>query len=1595
MTVKEIKVVLSLDDAGFSVKGKSAAEVVKNLELGLNGFTKSADKMETAVADLTKNVQTFGSGFKGLEGTLKAMLGQLQVASSSILRLAENSNAASANAKQLDGSLTPLSKSLSTVSKETETLAAKMAQAQTRMLASREGFAALDKAQTNSAAVAKKTSQEFSESRQAALRAEIESDDRIIAKRESTLLQLRKLEQELNNQALGREVMPARATQDPITGRMVSTKADQAVEADRLRQNATAAGIMAIDTQKSIDGMKQEQVQRRANLALIQEQAAAERTAAAQKAQLDQVASYAGKKNAEEIARIRRAALAESKTAQKEQERGAQDFARLKKTYVDQEVRDRREADAAVRQSARDTAAEQRRLAQETANEQKRQAESVAAIWKGIAQTYAATKIEAGLSKSVGVADQVERAKTQVSALNLPKSEEDALFASAETMSRQLKFISNLDAIHAKMSAIASIGYNNADIIDKTLATAVKASNNLDYLGYSHGDTQSNIRNMYGVAEMRQQTGSATEMNSTFELLQKIIAGTGGKVQTQDMETVLRRLGMGASRISDDGMINLASIVDQFKVAGGNQGGAGGGVSTVGTMIKMFQSYATGKGLSREAIKEFSGAGVLNDAGIDFSKDGAGVLSDAKHAGFKNADLWLKDPVAAMRTIMPKIIEYTQQEKNRGKFYEGRDINDVDAQMTAFTMYLARLGITTTAAQGAVVMGDPRSQERMAHQFGTIKNVKGVDALNDDKEANLGQQWTEVKAQATNIAELIGTSLLPPLKEALTVFQGIIKSTQEFGRNNPAAVQFMSIAAAAGGALLAVKGFKAMFGIVGPLTSAIAGLVSTSTGVSGAMTTASASTSLLTNAFGLGSVASKSWNISVGEAASNVAKSIPLYTQAATAASGIGTKLAATSPVFTTFGAGISSAASVAAGAGARMIAIASSIGSAFLRMIPIIGQLAMLYSLTDWIANLEVGGAKIIDWAFSWGDRFYDSVARVWDKVRSLFASEQGKLVIGAEQAAREAESKARRVAAGIDKSEPSWDQRRAWDAEDARLNADKAERERKAKEKLGNDPTPTVKLGDPNASAKIADALAKGGAKQPRPEHVDPLTRALEQAKGQVESHKAALESLKVGAQTVATIREEVVAELEGKRKAGDFNENHDKNKPVAADNAKYQALIEQTVQLRTLTEQKKALTFANERIAASSLEANDALERLDSGGTAKQTDAFRALSRELARAEERLGAGTTAFKEWQKAKSEALFEQSRAELGNFAADYVDKNAAAQAKLNGTESERIAAELEAAASAEDKKYQMRVDTLEKMRQATVAAILAEGDTNKNAAAEIADINKQALATREAADREYQTRVAIRAEENKRAQEMPIESLARQWSDTTKSLQTAQTSWANNFVDTLTSATMTGKLQFKSFALSVLADIAKIQMQKFAAGLVGMALNAFTGGAMSGGPQIGGTGAGPSAFGVQPGSNFGAVGSGFSSVGAVPFANGGIMTEIGPVALRKYANGGIANTPQLALYGEGSMREAYVPLPDGRTIPVTLKGEQGGGGSSGSPDVAISIVVNQGGEGGDGDKKSTKGDETGAWSKVADRIKDVVREELIGQQRPGGLLYK
>lgn len=135
--------------------------------------------------------------------------------------------------------------------------------------------------------------------------------------------------------------------------------------------------------------------------------------------------------------------------------------------------------------------------------------------------------------------------------------------------------------------------------------------------------------------------------------------------------------------------------------------------------------------------------------------------------------------------------------------------------------------------------------------------------------------------------------------------------------------------------------------------------------------------------------------------------------------------------------------------------------------------------------------------------------------------------------------------------------------------------------------------------------------------------------------------------------------------------------------------------------------------------------------------------------------------------------------------------------------------------------------------------------------------------------------------------------------------IQATFTKAFDGMTDALTQFVMTGKMDFASLALSVIQDITRMIIKW----LIWMA--------------------------IKTAANF----------MGIPFADGGVMTDSGSAPLKTYSTGGIANSPQMAVFGEGSKPEAYVPLPDGRTIPVTMTMPQPTGGSMGNP-AAVGYAI-------------------------------------------------
>lgn len=67
-----------------------------------------------------------------------------------------------------------------------------------------------------------------------------------------------------------------------------------------------------------------------------------------------------------------------------------------------------------------------------------------------------------------------------------------------------------------------------------------------------------------------------------------------------------------------------------------------------------------------------------------------------------------------------------------------------------------------------------------------------------------------------------------------------------------------------------------------------------------------------------------------------------------------------------------------------------------------------------------------------------------------------------------------------------------------------------------------------------------------------------------------------------------------------------------------------------------------------------------------------------------------------------------------------------------------------------------------------------------------------------------------------------PLRDLAKEWIDSTRQMQNATVSWAQDTADAIADFVMTGKLDFKSLADSIIRDLIRIQVQKAIAGFIG-----------------------------------------------------------------------------------------------------------------------------------------------------------------------------
>ena len=334
---------------------------------------------------------------------------------------------------------------------------------------------------------------------------------------------------------------------------------------------------------------------------------------------------------------------------------------------------------------------------------------------------------------------------------------------------------------------------------------------------------------------------------------------------------------------------------------------------------------------------------------------------------------------------------------------------------------------------------------------------------------------------------------------------------------------------------------------------------------------------------------------------------------------------------------------------------------------------------------------------------------------------------------------------------------------------------------------------------------------------------------------------------------------------------------------------------------------------------------------------------------------------------AEQEMAIENARRPNGK--ADAVQQQTRLQAMRNQMaklSAEATQAELKAEGDRAEflKKMQDAVDKFNLAQDERIHKIYAEADAvgmsvlEQKKLTEVMRINKEAAEAMIGVDEERKKKILEAAEAQKKAIGVALEYADAQ----AKSWKTGAKQAVNEYVENMQNAAArskefftrafksmedamvefvkTGKINFTSLTDSIISDLIRMAVQQ----------------------QIM-----KPLMDMMKGSDFGS-----SIASFFGFANGGIMTAAGSLPLNTYANGGIANRPQMAIFGEGKTPEAFVPLPDGRSIPVSMRGNTGGG------NVTVNVVNNAGNS-----KASTQERQDGNGNRIIDVVIEQVKASI------------
>ncbi|MBD8873842.1 hypothetical protein [Rhodanobacter sp. DHB23] len=437
---------------------------------------------------------------------------------------------------------------------------------------------------------------------------------------------------------------------------------------------------------------------------------------------------------------------------------------------------------------------------------------------KGMAEIWAAMKIDQGLKASVETAADYQDTLLKLKARNLSSGELSAIQTRARQESQQNPFYSTNDALKAELAALPGLPGTSQymqDMRAQLVPYAMKVAQVLKLQG-DQSPLEHQIQNIFGVVEAMGGAENADKAKWIMRGISDASVASGGKIDVKSLETSLRQLNRALStNMTPDQFRNFVATNEEFKAAGG--GGAGGNTKAA-TILNAIYTASAGGVMKKGGADLLEQLGVLDPSKV--SKYGhsstqamvaPGALKDSQLA-ISATNQWVRE------VLVPALTKYTWQHWQEFGYASNspKDLENPQEMANAVAnlgTFLSKMGLGgQTFASGLAMLSNPAVTAAIDAQVAQQKSTRNPDDLLKERQQTFSGAMQSMHAQLETLENTIGQQLNPTLTKLTNWFSSVIKEVNDLAQKYPTLTKYTAEAAAGFAAFLAIKGLSSMIG---------------------------------------------------------------------------------------------------------------------------------------------------------------------------------------------------------------------------------------------------------------------------------------------------------------------------------------------------------------------------------------------------------------------------------------------------------------------------------------------------------------------------------------------------------------------------------------------------------------------------------------------------------------------------------------------------------------------------------------------------------------------------------------------------------------